>query len=108
MDFIGINTKDSRTRIHVRAHSSTGDDLVAYGLPRHLERLPNNAENRIQRTLSNHNIEQYPEGAYIGTFASYSLEHGMIRDPDEIVSKPYPHNIELTEFPPNEGQLYKW
>ncbi|MDT3436573.1 MULTISPECIES: hypothetical protein [Halobacteriales] len=111
MKIIGIDTKDNRLRIHIRAGSDDDDDLVAYGLPRHIDRLPADAEVRIRRVLSGHNIEQYPEGAYIGTFGSETLEDEemrIIRDHREIVSDPYPSDIDLTEFPPEEGQLYKW
>ncbi|GGJ07414.1 hypothetical protein GCM10008995_16540 [Halobellus salinus] len=111
MEIIGIDTKDPRTRVHIRAGSSDGDDLVAYGLRRHVDRLPADAGERIRRVLSNHDIEQYPEGAYIGTFGVENFEEEktrIIRDHREIVSDPYPSNIDLTEFPPDEGQLYKW
>jgi len=30
-----------------------------------------------------------------------------IRDHRQITSEPYPYDIELTEFPPEESQLYK-
>jgi len=111
MKTIGIDTKNNRHRIHVRAGSSDDDNLVAYGLPRHIDVLPPNAEELIRRILSNHVIEQYPEGAYIGVFSSENLEDEdtrEIRDHDEIISDPYPRNIEVSEFPPDEGQLYKW
>lgn len=108
MKIIGIDTKDTRIRIHIRAGSTDGDDLVAYGLPRHIDRLPSDAEDNIRRILSNHPIEWYPEGSYIGSFASGTLEQRRMRDPDSMISDPYPRDIELTEFPPDEGQLYKW
>ncbi|WP_152040267.1 hypothetical protein [Salinigranum salinum] len=109
MKIVGIDTEDVRTRIHVRAGRSEGDDLVAYGLRRHVDRLPSDAEARIRRVLSDHDIERYPEGAYIGTFSSRPLEDSrIVRDHEEIVSDPYPRDIELTEFPPEEGQLYYW
>lgn len=108
MEIIGIDTKDNRDRIHIRAGSSDGDDLVGYGLPRHIDRLPADAEDRIRRILSNHQIKQYPEGAYIGVFATGDLERRQIRDPDTIISDPYPHDIKLSEFPPDKNQLYKW
>jgi len=111
MKTIGIDTKDGRCRKHIRVGSSDGNHLVAYGLPRHLDVLPPGAEERTRRLLSEHEIERYPEGAYIGVFSSKSLEkeaHRKIRDHDEIISDPYPRDIELSEFPPNEGELYRW
>lgn len=108
MERIGIDTKDNRVRIHIRAHSVDDDEVVAYGLRRHLDSLPPDAESRIRQALSNHDIERYPEAAYIGVFASFELDHGDIRDPDEILADPYPRDIDLAEFPPEEGQLYKW
>ena len=108
MNTIGIDTRDTRVRIHIRAGGHDGDELVAYGLPRHLDKLPTDAEARIRRVLSNHDITQYPEGAYIGSFGSATLEDEKMSGIREIVSEPYPSDIDLTEFPPEEGQLYKW
>lgn len=108
MEIIGIDTKDVRFRIHIRVGSSDGDDLVAYGLPRHVDELPPRPEGRVRRSLSDHQLERYPEGAYLGVFASSNLKQRDIRDPDTVISDPYPHDIELTEFPPEENQLYKW
>ena len=108
MEIIEIDTKDNRIRFHVRARNSDDDELVVYGLRRHLNNLPSDAEPRIHRILSNHNIKRYPEGSYIGVFASYDLTSSQIREPAEVLSDPYPHNIDLTEFPPDQGQLYKW
>jgi hypothetical protein len=70
MKIVGIDTKDNRLRIHIRAGSTDGDDLIAYELPRHVDRLPTDAEARIRRILSDYYIERYPEGVYIGTFGS--------------------------------------
>jgi hypothetical protein len=108
MELIGIDTEDNRVRIHIRARSADDNEVVAYGLRRHLDRLPSDAESRISQALSNHDIERYPEAAYIGVFASFELEHGDIRDQDEILTDPYPRDIDLAEFPPAEGQRYKW
>ena len=108
MEIIEIDTKDNRVRFHIRARNSDDGELVVYGLRRHLDNLPSDAEPRIHRALSNHNIKRYREGSYIGVFASYDLTSGEIREPAEILSDPYPRNLELSEFPPDPGQLYKW
>jgi len=103
MKIIATDSKDVRTRVHIRA--SRTDESVAYG---DVDILPDDAPLQIQNTLSAHPIERYPEGAYIGVFASADLESKKIRDPETIRTEPYPHGIELSEFPPEENQLYHW
>jgi hypothetical protein len=82
-----------------------GDDLVAYG---DVDALPADAEDEIGRLLAEYPIERYPEGALIGTFAPPRLEPNQLRDPEAVSSDPYPREIELSEFPPEEGRLYWW
>ncbi|WP_336339493.1 hypothetical protein [Haloarcula brevis] len=82
-----------------------GADVVAYG---DVGILPENVEQELRQILSDHPIKRYPEGTYLGVFASSDLESRDIRDPDAVLSDPYPRNIELSEFPPEQNQLYKW
>ena len=57
MKIIGIDTRDRRYRVDIRAGSSAGADLVAFGLAQVVDALPSDAEERIQRALPDHNIE---------------------------------------------------
>ncbi|QUO48173.1 hypothetical protein [Halorubrum ruber] len=105
MEFIRSDSKDVRIRVHLRAGSMDGDDVVAY---EDVDELPDDAATRIPQILDDHPLERYPVGAYIGTLSPPGLESRQIRDPDEVLSEPYPRDIELAEFPPEEDQLYKW
>ena len=113
MDIIGTDTQDNRCRVHLRVKHDEGDELVAYGLPRHLEKLPADAEALIRRALADHDLAQYPEGAALGSIAPYDdvpdpLGSRAIRDPEAVRTDPYPHSVPLTEFPPDEGQRCGW
>ncbi|MDS0284446.1 hypothetical protein [Haloarcula onubensis] len=82
-----------------------GTDVVAY---EDVDELPEDAADRISQILDAHPVERYPEGAYIGTLAPPGFESSHTRDPEEIISEPYPRGIELSEFPPEKDVLYKW
>lgn len=105
MKIIATDSKNVRTRVHVRAGSMKGDDLVVYG---DVDSLPSDAQDVIRQVLVGQPVEEYPEGAYIGSFAPPDMASNTIRDPDTIKSDPYPRDIELSEFPPEERQLYRW
>ncbi|MBX0288451.1 hypothetical protein [Haloarcula salinisoli] len=82
-----------------------GTDIVAY---EDVNELPEDAADRIKQILDKHPLEQYPEGAYIGSLAPPGFESRHIREPETIISEPYPYGIELLEFPPEEDKLYNW
>jgi hypothetical protein len=82
-----------------------GEGLVAY---EGVNELLADGKEQIQRALAGHNIIRYPEGAYVASFAPPNMETSGVRDPEEIISEPHPVNIELGEFPPEEGQLCHW
>lgn len=103
MKIVATESKDVRTRVHIRV--SRTDAVVAYG---DVDILPDDAARQIQNILSAHPIERYPEGAYIGVFASADLESKTIRDPETIRAEPYPRGIEVSDFPPEENQLCHW
>ncbi|MBB6645048.1 hypothetical protein [Halobellus ruber] len=105
MDFISTESRDWRPRVHLRVRATDGADVIAY---EDVKGLPEDAEAGIQRILTDHPIDQYPEAAYIGVIAPPDLESRQIRDPETILEDPYPHDIPLSEFPPEEGTFYKW
>jgi len=82
-----------------------GDDLVVYG---DVSALPAGGEKQILRSLTDHDIRRYPDGAQIATFAPPNMDSAKIRDPEEIESNPYPGGIELSDFPPEAGQFCHW
>ena len=105
MEYIRTDSKDPRTRVHLRMKSTEGATIVAYG---DVDDLPEDSADQISHLLDEHPLERYPEGAYIGTIAPPGLESNHIRSPDTILSNLYPREIELTSFPPTEDVLYKW
>jgi hypothetical protein len=82
-----------------------GSDIVAY---EDVDELSEEAVDRIRQILDEHPIEQYPEGALIGTLSPLELESMEIREPETITSEPYPRGIQLSEFPPEKDVLYEW
>ena len=82
-----------------------GDDLVVCG---DVSSLPADGEEQILRSLADHDIRRYPEGALIATFAPPPLDSATIRDVEETKSNPYPGGIELSDFPPEAGQFCPW
>jgi hypothetical protein len=81
------------------------DDLVAYG---DVSAFPTDGDDKIRRSLTDHDVRRYPEGALIATFAPPPMDSAKTRDPEEIESNPYRREIELTEFPPDSGQFCPW
>jgi len=82
---------------------------IAYG--KDVAILPDDAEQQLQDILTEHPLRDYPEGALVATFSSEDLQDPTahsIRDPREILANPYPWNVRLSEFPPEEGQRCKW
>jgi len=105
MDFISTESRNLRGRVHLRAGGSDRTDVVVY---EDVDELPEDAAVEIQQILDNHPLERYPEDAFIGTIAPPGLESRQIRDPKTILNEPYPHDIPLSEFPPEEGTFCEW
>lgn len=77
-----------------------GDELVVY---EDVDTLQQGTEQRIRAILSDHSPGDYPEGALGATFSPPGLQSSHVRDPEVVREDPYPRNVRLTDFPPEEG-----